>query len=155
VIFVFLHMYHHFINGGVGLRHLCDWVMLLHAHKDDINRQELQKQLRSFRLLRAWRIFTPIAVHYLGLLEMECPFYSVEYSRKSDRILAMILREGNFGRYAASTSKLPRSLMHRKFRSLLHYSHRSFILFPFDPLTVTAYYCGYIYRGTKRVLKEI
>lgn len=155
VIFVFLHMYHHFINSGVGLRHLCDWVMLLHAHKDEIDSQELQELLRSFHLLRAWRIFTPIAVHYLGLPETECPFYSAEYSRKSDRVLTMILREGNFGRYVASNSKPPRSLMHRKLRSLFHYSHRSLLLFPLDSLTVTAYYCGYIYRGTKRILKEL
>lgn len=155
VIFVFLHLHHHFVSSGIGLRHLCDWVLLLHAHHKRIDQQELQRLLRSFHLLRAWRSFAPIAVRYLGLPEVECPLYSVKYAKKSDKLLAVILREGNFGHYSPRLSKKPRPYLLRKLHSLAFHSRRTFSLFPLEPATFTAHYCRCLYGGLRKVLKEL
>ena len=32
LIFTFLHLYHHFVELGIGLRQLCDMALLIHAH---------------------------------------------------------------------------------------------------------------------------
>ncbi|MDE6511990.1 MAG: nucleotidyltransferase family protein, partial [Muribaculaceae bacterium] len=109
VVFVFMHLYHHFLNGGIGLRHVCDWTMLMHAHAKDINTSELVQKLKEYRLLNGWKSFAPIAVDHLGLPEAECPFYSIKYRRKSERILAMIMKEGNFGRANRTHTPRPES----------------------------------------------
>ena len=155
IIFVFLHLHHHFVSSGIGLRHLCDWAVLLHAHHKRIDQQELQRLLRSFHLLRAWRSFAPIAVRYLGLPEAECPLYSVKYAKKSDKLLAVILCEGNFGHYSPRLSKKPRPYLLRKLHSLAFHSRRTFSLFPLEPATFTAHYCRCLYGGLRKVLKEL
>lgn len=155
IVFVFLHLHHHFVNSGIGLRHLCDWVMLLHAHHDNIDRQELRRLLRNFHLLHAWRIFAPIAVHHLGLPEAECPLYSAKYAKKSDKILTVILREGNFGHYSPSLSPRPHPYLLRKLHSVVFYSRRAFSLFPLEPATLATHYCCFLYRGIRQMLKEL
>lgn len=155
VVFVFLHLHHHFVNSGIGLRHLCDWAMLLHAHHGSIDRRELQQLLRRFGLLRAWQSFAPIVVHHLGLPEAECPLYSPEYAKKSDKVLAVILREGNFGHYSPLFSKKPRPYLRRKLHSLVFHSRRTFSLFPLEPATFAMHYCRCLYGGVRKVLKEL
>lgn len=155
VVFVFLHLYHHFINSGIGLRHLCDWAVLLHAHHDRIDQQELQRLLRSFGLLRAWRTFAPIVVDYLGLPATECPLYTTRSAKQADKILAVILREGNFGHYSPSVSRKRRPYFLRKLHSFAFHSRRTFSLFPLAPASFAAYYCRFLYGAARKVLREL
>lgn len=107
-LFVFHHAYHHFISGGIGMRQLCDWTMLLHAKHETINRDELSEMLRCLHLMDAWQVFGCVAVEWLGLPEDEMPFYEDKCSRRAKRAVEMILKEGNFG-FEWSMSKTHRS----------------------------------------------
>ncbi|MDE5877693.1 MAG: nucleotidyltransferase family protein [Muribaculaceae bacterium] len=155
VIFVFMHLYLHFINGGIGLRHICDWVLLLHTHSDNINRQELRKCLKDFRLLKAWCLFTPIAVEQLGVPQSECPFYSAEYRKKSNKIFSFILRGGNFGRYGSEGSGRPEGYLKGKLYSLRRHSKKMLSYLSIDPNTVIRHYSNFLFKGTKIVLTDI
>lgn len=95
--FVFQHAWKHFIYGGIGFRQLCDWAMLLHAKRDSINRDELADILRRLSLMAGWQVFGCIAVDWLGLPRNEMPFYDEKCRKRAKRIVAMILKEGNFG----------------------------------------------------------
>lgn len=155
-VFVFMHIYHHFISGGVGLRQLCDWVMLLHTHSGDVSRDELAALLKEFRLLRAWRRFAPIAVELLGLPESECPFYSAVYSGESDKILSFVLKEGNFGKYApVPASARPEGYMAGKLYSFRHHSGKLFTRFAIDPVNVISYQRRYIITGVKAMMSDL
>lgn len=96
-LFVFHHAWNHFINGGIGMRQLCDWTMLLHAKRDIINREELSDILFRLNLMDAWKVFGCIAVDWLGLPQNEMPFYDVKCRKRAKRAIEMILKEGNFG----------------------------------------------------------
>ncbi len=155
VIFVFMHMYLHFLNGGIGLRQICDWTMLLHAHHKEIDTEELEKLLKDFRLLRGWKLFSPIAVNYVGLSEEECPLYSNNYPKQSFKILSFILKEGNFGRASQDKSKRPDGYLAGKIYSFCRNSSRMKSKVTIDPHTILLSYSSYIFRGLKRVLEDL
>lgn len=96
-LFVFHHAFHHFITGGIGMRQLCDWTLLLHARGETINRNELSDILRRLQLMDAWQVFGCIAVDWLGLPKDEMPFYDGKCVKRAKRALKIILKEGNFG----------------------------------------------------------
>lgn len=155
IVFVFLHMYHHFLNGGIGLRHICDWTMLLHAHSKEIDVCQLEQKLKDYHLIKAWSLFTPIAVDHLGLKESECPFYSPDNKKKSDRILAYILREGNFGRALVKSSQRPDGYLAGKAYSFFHHTRRLMPKLWIDPNTLSRTYVSYVIKGLSRVIKDI
>lgn len=100
-LFVFAHAFHHFIEGGVGLRQLCDWVKVLEeaSISSEADLFSLGSLLRRFALMRPWQIFGFVAVHHLGLEKEKMPFYCPEAEKDAAKVLAMILNEGNFGHY--------------------------------------------------------
>lgn len=154
VVFVFQHLYHHFLNGGVGLRQLCDWVLLLHAHSSIIDRGELESLLRRFGLLHGWKMFGCIAVDRLGLPEPEFPFYFPLYRARAEKIFGIILCEGNFGRHAPGQTPRPDSYWRGKLHSYTRYQKRLFSLFPLAPENVIRCYARFVYKGIERVLTD-
>ncbi len=99
-IYILNHIWHHFIAGGIGLRQICDWVLYLHKFHNEIDHSLLKSDLKSFGLLRVWKIFGELAVRHLGLPANECPLYSENYCKAAERLADIILMEGNFGRHA-------------------------------------------------------
>ncbi len=155
VIFVFLHLYHHFMNGGIGLRHVCDWAMLLHRHAGKIDTEELGKRLKEFHLMKGWSIFAPILVEHLGLKESECPFYNHKNKKKSDRILSYIIKEGNFGRVLKKSNYRPKGYIAGKTYSFIKNTKRLMTKLWVDPYILSMIYGKYTINGTTRVLKDI
>ena len=155
VIFVFMHLYLHFINGGIGLRHVCDWVMLMHKHYNEIDVEELEKRLKDFGLSKAWRSFTPIAVEYLGLPEKECPLYSPEYIDKSGKIFSLIIDEGNFGFLRHKTIKRPKGYLAGKTYSFFIVTGLLLRKFQIDPTNTATMYRRYIYNGIGKVFSDL
>ena len=155
IIFVFLHLYHHFLNGGVGLRHICDWTMLLHRHAGNIDTEELRKLLKDFHLINGWSLFAPIAVEHLGLRESECPFYYHKNKKKSDQILSYIIREGNFGRASQKSFLRPKGYIAGKAYSFLRHSKKLVPKIWIDPYILSQIYGKYAISGTTRIIKDI
>jgi hypothetical protein len=46
-LYIFLHLYHHFIYGGVGFRQLCDWCRCIYVHYSEIDQVELEARLKD------------------------------------------------------------------------------------------------------------
>lgn len=89
-LFVFLHAWHHFETGGMNLRQLVDWTMVLHHCGEQINKEQLLTYLQRLHMLDAWRAFGWAAVHYLELPQSEMPFYSDRYAKKGAAVYDMI-----------------------------------------------------------------
>ncbi|RRD93133.1 hypothetical protein EII33_01475 [Bacteroides heparinolyticus] len=103
-LFIFLHAFGHFMNGGIGLRQLCDWACLLRQRHEEIDAPDFCRQLKRFGLLRAARAFGYIAVAYLGLPASCLPFvpceeHEADEALRGEQLLREILATGNFGYY--------------------------------------------------------
>lgn len=98
VFFIFNHFWHHFIADGVGLRQICDWVRLLHVNHGRIDLDYLSDVLNEMKLMKEWKVFGYIAVNTLGLPADEMPFYDPKYRKTAEKVLGLIMLEGNFGK---------------------------------------------------------
>ena len=104
IFYTFCHLYHHFRMEGVAVRQLCDMAIVLHANKDDINRQRLKDILRETDYTNAFKAFGSIITRKIGLPEDEFPINITEKDhQRGNKILKEILRSGNWGLYGRKT----------------------------------------------------
>lgn len=123
VLFVFYHMYHHFVYGGVGLRQLCDCARWLHTYSEQLDREQLHGWLQRLGLMYPWKVFGTLLVQKLGLAEEEFPFYEAQ-EKKAERVWRVIEREGNFGQYSGKKKPDKGSFVWLKFKRFLYNSAR-------------------------------
>ena len=96
-IFVFFHFFQHFIQSGVGFRHLCDWCRCLYVTRGQWDETWLRDTLRSIGLLKPWLVFGYVAVKYMDLPRDAMPLYRDYSDRHALRLLDAMFDEGNFG----------------------------------------------------------
>jgi hypothetical protein len=156
VLYIMNHAWHHFMNGGIGLRQLCDWTMYLHRFHNQIDDKKLENNLKDFGLTRAWQIFGSIAVKHLGLPAEECPLYNGQYDSKALKALAVIWSEGNFGKHSSSR-KTPRPEGHfaGKFHSFRMNSSRIMNILSVSPSDVLNSWIYYFINGMRNVFARI
>lgn len=106
-LIMLLHVAGHIMNdGGIGLRHICDWAVYV----DRVDVSQYQGQLEKLGLWPFTCQLTALCIKYLGLREME---WAGDWS---DEFLAALMEDvlsaGNFGRKEAGRAgslKLQRS----------------------------------------------
>lgn len=154
-LYIFNHAWNHFSAGtGIGLRQLCDWVRYLHTFDDQIDRQELKKNLNDFGIWSVWRAFGWIAVNRLGLPKEKFPFYCDSYEKKGRKILKMIDKEGNFGFFDSSRTKHPKGYIAGKIHTLKKMHKRFIVVLTVFPIQTSAAWGKYIYDAVKRLVSE-
>lgn len=98
-LFVFIHLFWHFICGGAGLRQFADMTRMLHAWHEEIDAPALRRHLRALGLEPAYRAFGWVCVAQLGLPEAELPYALTRRdARRGQRVLRAVVRFGNLGR---------------------------------------------------------
>ena len=99
-IYLFVHIYHHFLKEGIALRQFIDWMMFFEAKHKDIVLPELTAKLDKLGLLSAFKAFGAVLTEVLGM-DAACFPYSLTESDKRyvDKIMTIVLRYGNFGKY--------------------------------------------------------
>jgi hypothetical protein len=155
-LYIMNHAWHHFVNGGIGLRQLCDWTIFLHRHHADIDHATLEKDLKAFGLSRAWQILAGVAVEYLGLPTEECPLYSGRFSSKSRMMMDVIWNEGNFGFYSADKKKArPAGHFAGKLHSFRIMSCRIIRVLSISPADIARSWISYFINGMRNVFVRI
>lgn len=105
VLYTFLHLYHHLVELGVGLRQFCDLLMLLHCHCEAIDRSSLERHLRTMGFYRAFCAIGSVLIDKLGLPAHEFPFsISPRDARYQSAILDIVFIGGNFGKHHSTTA---------------------------------------------------
>lgn len=124
-IYVFVHLFFHFVREGVSLRQFCDWAMVLHHCNNEINRAELEQALLQLDMVKAYKAMGCILVDDLGLPVANFPFKLDDTDRKwHGKILDDIFVGGNFGklRHQAKNSwKYKLETIRISFRNCLRY----------------------------------
>ena len=96
-LYIFLHLYFHLVEVGVGLRQICDLAMIL---KEDVDVLLLRTYLESLGMRRAFAACSSILVDYLGMDAKYLPYEIDAKDRKyGRRMLGVILYRGNMGHY--------------------------------------------------------
>ncbi len=153
-LYIFYHMWYHFIGGGVGLRQLCDWARYLYVHHREIDTEELEADLRSFKMLAVWRAFGGLLVEYLGMDSSKFPLYDSTISKgRIAAIASQIIREGNFGFHDPVLSKRPKGYITGKLWRGYYISIRNLSVFRIFPAKTLASFPYFIYHGVVAVFK--
>ena len=99
-IYLFVHIYHHFLKEGIAFRQFIDWMMFFEAKHKEIVLPELTAKLDKLGLLSAFKAFGAVLTEVLGM-DVACFPYALSDSDKSyvNKIMTIVLRYGNFGKY--------------------------------------------------------
>lgn len=98
-VYLFSHLFFHFIREGVGLRQFCDWAVLLNHFCHEIDVAQLEENLVKLDMLKAYKAFGSILVNYLGLPTEKFPFTISRTDRKWEKnIIEDVFNGGNFGK---------------------------------------------------------
>lgn len=99
-LYIFLHLYHHLLELGVGLRQFCDWAAILHTCNQTIDRDAIRRHLEALGTERAYRACGCLLIDYLGLPKDDFA-YEVDCDDKqyAERILDVVMYRGNMGHY--------------------------------------------------------
>ena len=99
-IYLFVHIYHHFLKEGIALRQFIDWMMFFEAKHKEIVLPELTAKLDKLGLLRAFKTFGSILTEVLGMETKFFPYTLTDSDKRYvNKIMSIVLRYGNFGKY--------------------------------------------------------
>lgn len=99
-----IHMQHHMVGEGLGLRHLCDWACFVNqTYSETFWNESFLPLLKSIGLLKYTSIITKMCSMYLGT-------HLPEWAEDADEsvckeVMWDILRGGNFGRKDTTRAK--------------------------------------------------
>lgn len=97
-LYVFVHLFHHLIVGGIGLRQFCDLAMTIHHHYQYLDAERLHRHLKGLGLSNAFYAVGWVLVNAIGLPKNKFPFKMVPKDEKRGaKILENVLKTGNFG----------------------------------------------------------
>lgn len=103
-LIILLHMQHHMLGEGIGLRHLCDWACYIkQTYKEDFWQQRLLPFLQEIGLYTYAKAMTKTCAIYLNT---PCPDWADDVSEDlCFQIIEDILISGNFGRKNSQRSQ--------------------------------------------------
>lgn len=124
-IFIFTHAFNHYFQGGIGLRHVCDWARTIATHHNEIDAKVVSSFLKGFKLERAAQAFAYVAVQHVGLERAALPFnLDDEACTQGEELLQDILRIGNFGRHSTAATLRPPGYWAGKWHTFTHVVER-------------------------------
>ncbi|SET11689.1 nucleotidyltransferase family protein [Prevotella sp. kh1p2] len=97
VLFIFIHLLNHFMNGGIGLRQISDWMMYMDKNYTKINTKLLEEDINMLGVRKFWCLFAVLAVEFLGFPKHHMPFYETGQEEKAMQLMENVLSTGNFG----------------------------------------------------------
>lgn len=99
-IFILAHLFRHFIQEGVGLRQVSDWLMVARqiAHAPDLDREQLARNLDSVGLLPMARLLCGFAIHYMAFPPQDMPLEPLDNDKMERQVVYDIITGGNWGK---------------------------------------------------------
>lgn len=154
VVYVFAHILQHFFKGGIGLRQICDWCRLIYTYRDSLNYRLLESRVHKAGIMTEWKVFSTLAVDYLGMPDEYMPLYdgSNKWKKKAGRLLSFVLETGNFGHNRDMSYRNEEAAISRKWKTFYHITSDTFKQFAIFPLDSIRVWCRMIGIGLKGLL---
>lgn len=131
--YLFYHLLHHFVSCGIGFRQFCDWALLLHSRRSNLDLAQLRSYLEGMKMLRPWQLFGCIVVSDLGLPQEGFPFFDESLHKQSRSVLARVFADGNFGYETLSPKNPSDSYIAANAKTLVSHLRRFRQVFPMTP----------------------
>lgn len=149
--FLFVHLYHHFMQVGIGMRQICDYTLALQKEQDCIDWEHLETYINNIKAKRAFTAFYHFAKERIGLrLDKEPYWMAAAYNMKDVHFIEDdILTVGNMGHSSSS-------MQHRSFGkgflnniySYFQLGKRLCMMMRFGHEEVCAYICEKVWKKT-------
>lgn len=108
-----VHVSHHMVTSGVGLRQICDWAVFANHFSSDEFRNLFEKKLKDVGLWEFAKVLTQFCTTYLGLPPKEWAGSDVDNDLLK-ALLEDIFSGGNFGQKEASRLDEAKFITNRK-----------------------------------------
>lgn len=92
-----MHLQHHLLAEGIGLRHLSDWAVFVNHFREDAFEELFRKKLKAVGLWKLARLLSLSAVEYLGLPQQRWMQEAASDRDLAQALMQDILAGGNFG----------------------------------------------------------
>ncbi len=97
-LIMLMHLQHHLLAEGIGLRHLCDWAVFVHSFGGSEFPDLFRDKLRAVGLWRLARLLSLSASLYIGLPEQDWMREEPTDEETAHALMLDIMAGGNFGR---------------------------------------------------------
>lgn len=124
-VFLVLHTLKHFINGGVGIRQVCDIMLFARRYSEEIDTKQAYDKLKYAKADKFTAGLFAIGGKYLGFEEDAGMYLSLfgEYATEAEALLSDILCAGVYGGATMArrhSAQITFDAVHGKKRRLVH-----------------------------------
>lgn len=153
--YIIHHAVRHMLGEGIGLRHVCDWMIFLHTHQDQIDTGELKAKLAEYKMATAWGQFGALATKYLGFPEEHLLVPPINQNEsKAELLLQHIFSTGNFGQYSKEKRDSKSRYLKRKWHNFRFQMSRLFKLYRILPDYTLNFGCGWFTNAVYRFFRN-
>ena len=153
--YIIHHAVRHMLGEGIGLRHVCDWMIFLHTHQDQIDTEELKAKLAEYKIATAWGQFGALATKYLGFPEEHLLVPPIDQNEsKAELLLQHIFSTGNFGQYSKEKRDSKSRYLKRKWHNFRFQMSRLFKLYRILPDYTINFGCGWLTNAIYRFFRN-
>lgn len=132
VVYIFIHLFFHWLHWGVGFRQYSDWLLMMTSLKGQLDEEKILSMAKDLDILYPMQLFAQAAIRYLRVSPEIFPFPLLsEDDPHTEQIIRDVMHSGNFG-FAQRPIKAQNKWVTnwRKFRFKMRRSRRLYAITP-------------------------
>lgn len=132
VVYIFIHLFFHWLHWGVGFRQYSDWLLMMTRLKGQLDEEKILSMAKDLDILYPMQLFAQAAIRYLRVSPEIFPFPLLsEDDPHTEQIIRDVIHSGNFG-FAQRPIKAQNKWVTnwRKFRFKMRRSRRLYAITP-------------------------
>ena len=132
VVYIFIHLFFHWLHWGVGFRQYSDWLLMMTKLKSQLDEEKILSMAKDLDILYPMQLFAQAAIRYLRVSPEIFPFpLLLQDDPHTEQIIRDVIHSGNFG-FAQRPIKAQNKWVTnwRKFRFKMRRSRRLYAITP-------------------------
>lgn len=98
VVYIFIHLFFHWLHWGVGFRQYSDWLLMMTKLKGQLDEEKILSMAKDLDILYPMQLFAQAAIRYLRVSPEIFPFPLLsEDDPHTEQIIRDVMHSGNFG----------------------------------------------------------
>ena len=98
VVYIFIHLFFHWLHWGVGFRQYSDWLLMMTRLKGQLDEEKILSMAKDLDILYPMQLFAQAAIRYLRVSPEIFPFpLLLQDDPHTEQIIRDVMHSGNFG----------------------------------------------------------